>query len=182
MLPFFIQASCHQARESAQPSTLSYVSSQALKLRQTTCWLVLCRRCNLICTLNCVALRSNGMSATPCGVNKTQGSGSMLFICFFLQALLAWYQDMLAALGANSSRVSPPKPPATPFGKLQLNTPVKHTRSSAALPAAAAAGSPPGSITSPLAHLGINTPKTKRKGAAAAEAEEEAQVEQVAPA
>ncbi len=81
------------------------------------------------------------------------------------QALLAWYQDILADPASN--RVSPARPPATPFGKLQLTTPVKTTRSTAAAAAAAAANSevsPEGSVTSPLAKMGINTPTAKGKG------------------
>ncbi len=78
-----------------------------------------------------------------------------------MQALLAWYQDVLADPTAG---VSPPKPPATPFGKLQLNTPVKMTRSTAAVVAASSEVSPTGSVTSPLAKMGINTPKAKGRG------------------
>ena len=77
------------------------------------------------------------------------------------QALLAWYQDMLADPASN--RVSPARPPATPFGKLQLTTPVKTTRSTAAA-AANREVSPEGCVTSPLAKLGINTPTAKGKG------------------
>ncbi|DBA90133.1 TPA: hypothetical protein ACH3X1_003444 [Trebouxia sp. C0004] len=76
-------------------------------------------------------------------------------------ALLAWYQDMLADPASN--RVSPARPPATPFGRLQLTTPVKTTRSTAAA-AANSEVSPEGSVTSPLAKLGINTPTAKGKG------------------
>ncbi|KAL0049556.1 hypothetical protein WJX82_004745 [Trebouxia sp. C0006] len=91
-------------------------------------------------------------------------------------ALLAWYQDILADPASN--RVSPARPPATPFGNLQLTTPVKTTRSTAAAAAAAAANSevsPEGSVTSPLAKLGINTPtaKGKRDKLEAEQAEEE---------
>lgn len=75
------------------------------------------------------------------------------------QALLAWYQDMLA--DPASQRVSPARPPATPFGQLQLTTPVKTTRSIAAA-AAKSEVSPEGSVTSPLAKMGINTPTAKR--------------------
>ncbi|KAA6416560.1 MAG: origin recognition complex subunit 3-like, partial [Trebouxia sp. A1-2] len=74
-------------------------------------------------------------------------------------ALLAWYQDMLA--DPASQRVSPARPPATPFGQLQLTTPVKTTRSIAAA-AAKSEVSPEGSVTSPLAKMGINTPTAKR--------------------
>ena len=88
-------------------------------------------------------------------------TGAMIAAC---QALLAWYQDILADPASN--RVSPARPPATPFGNLQLTTPVKTTRSTAAAAAAAAANSevsPEGSVTSPLAKLGINTPTAKGK-------------------
>ena len=78
-----------------------------------------------------------------------------------LQALLAWYQDVLAEPASSNCKVSPPKPPATPFGKLQLTTPMKTTRSAAAVAAATTHISPTASVTSPLAKLGMNTPKGK---------------------
>ena len=70
---------------------------------------------------------------------------------------------------------APDKAPATPFGKLQLTTPIKITRATATAAAARSNGaaddkcpgdgvSPGGGATSPLAKLGIHTPEDKLTG------------------
>ena len=87
---------------------------------------------------------------------------------------MAWYQDILTKSTSKVSRASPGKAPATPFGKLQLTTPLKTTRATAAATAAAAAASgvnvndeqspevpPGGGVSSPLAKLGLDTPNAK---------------------
>lgn len=98
---------------------------------------------------------------------------SVLLCC--TQALQAWYQDVLTAPSVSGSTAAPHKAPATPFGKLQLTTPIKITRASATAAAArsnTAADdkcpeddvSPGGGATSPLAKLGIHTPEEKLTG------------------
>lgn len=73
---------------------------------------------------------------------------------------------MLSA-ATKDSKVSPNRPPATPFGKLRLTTPAKTNRGGRAATAAAAAAadasdtSPGTAVVSPLAKLGLNTPMVK---------------------
>lgn len=93
--------------------------------------------------------------------------------CFVAQALQAWYQDVLMEPSRSATGAPPSRAPATPFGRMQLTTPIKATR--AATTAAAAAKvdsavdhrsfgvSPGAGVISPLAKLGIETPKGKLK-------------------
>lgn len=80
---------------------------------------------------------------------------------------------MLTAPSGSGGTAASHKAPATPFGKLQLTTPIKTTRATATAAAARRNGtaddkspevSPGGGATSPLAKLGIHTPKDKLTG------------------
>lgn len=90
--------------------------------------------------------------------------------CCFAQALQAWYQDVVTAPSGSTGKAAGYKAPATPFGKLQLTTPIKTTRATATAAAARSGNekssdvSPGGGATSPLAKLGIHTPQDKLKG------------------
>lgn len=102
-----------------------------------------------------------------------QTTNADLYVLCCTQALQAWYQDVLAAPSGSGSTAAPNKAPATPFGKLQLTTPMKVTRATATAAAAISNGtadhkspdvSPGGGATSPLAKLGIHTPEDKLTG------------------
>lgn len=68
---------------------------------------------------------------------------------------------------ASAGGAPPSKAPATPFGKLQLTTPIKSTRAATAAAAAARSSntaddrSPGAGVISPLTRLGIKTPDDK---------------------
>lgn len=91
--------------------------------------------------------------------------------CFVTQALQAWYQDVLIEPSRSATGAPPSKAPATPFGKMQLTTPIKATRAATTAAAAAkdngrlenrSSGVSPGAgVISPLAKLGIDTPEGK---------------------